>query len=105
MITIIVCFIIDLSGIQYSVKKLIWKWLRGNKEYQDFELKPLTCSLCMSHHTMVIFLLCIGQFTLFNYMCVCLLALFSSNISGMLVTIKDFLIKIEQLLNNLISKI
>lgn len=87
------------------MKKLIWKWLRGNKEYQDFELKPFDCALCMSHHTMVIFLLCTGQFTLFNYMCVCLLALMSSNISGLLITLKDMLVKIECLIRYLMNKI
>ena len=100
-----VCFLTDLSGYVISVKQAIWKWLfKDKREFQDFSLKPLDCSLCMVHHTLFIYLLATSQFTIFNYFCVCLLSLLSSNISSCLLVFKDFITAIENKLSNLISK-
>lgn len=101
----IICYLIDLSGITTTIKQLIWKWLFKNKQYQDFSLKPFDCSLCMVHHILLIYLLVITQFTLFNYLIVCILSFLSSNITSFLITLKELLIKFENKINNLIDNI
>lgn len=102
----IVCFLTDLSGYITSIKRAIWKWVfNNNKPFQDFDLKPLDCSLCMTHHILLLYLLFTSQFSIVTYFIVCLLSLLSSNITSMLLLFKDFLIMIENKLSNLISKI
>ena len=101
----IICYLTDLSGYVTSFKKAIWKWLfKDKKQFQDFSLKPLDCSLCMVHHTLLLYLLASSQFTIFNYFFVCLLSFLSSNISGFLLVLKDFAAVLENKISNLIDK-
>ena len=105
MITIAVCYWIDLSGVVTSIKRLLWSWVfKKQQPYQDFNLKPFDCSLCMSHHIMLIYLLCTSQCTLFNYVLVCILSFISANITGLLYCLKDWFVVLESKLNNLINK-
>ena len=102
-ITAIVCFIIDLSGIQETVKKIIWRWVFKDKPFQDFEMKFPFCSLCMTHHILLLYLLLTSQFGIFNYLLVCVLSLCSSVITSFLITLKDFLIFFNNKLNDIIK--
>lgn len=101
-IATIVCYWIDLSGITTTIKKLIWKWVFGkNKPYQEFELKPFDCVLCMTHHLCAIYLLIIGEFTIFNYLLVCIISYLTSSISSILLLIKDIIDLIIYKANNI----
>lgn len=87
LISIIICFVIDISGIVDSIKKLIWKWVfNGKKEYQDFSLKPFDCSQCLIWWVGLFFT--IPYFSLVNLGLVCLFAALSENISNMFKIIK-----------------
>ena len=89
-------YLIDLSGIVDTIKRVIWRWVFGkDKPFQDFEFKPLSCSLCMVHHTLLIYLLCTHSFTIWNYVVVCVLSFLSSNIAGFMRFIKELLVKTE----------
>lgn len=88
-ISIIVCFIIDLSGIIDSIKHCIWKWLKGDVPYKDFSFKPFDCSLCMIFWIGLIYLVVIGKFTIPNIVIVCMLSFLSSTITGILRLFKD----------------
>lgn len=101
-ITIITVFIIDLSGFQDTVKKGIWKWLKGNKPYQDFQMKFPFCSLCMSHHIMVIWVLCNGNFNLYIWMLICIISFLSKHIKALLEIISDVLTKTENKINDIL---
>lgn len=106
--TIIICFIVDCSGIMTDIRKLvaniIYKKTKMKVDYNDLKLKPIGCSLCMTWWTGIIYLLCIGEFTLVNLTFVALLAFLSSNISGLLLTMKDYFAAFENWLQKLISK-
>lgn len=84
------------------MKRIIWKILKGNKPYQDFSLKPFDCSLCMSHHIMVIWALCTGNFNLFIWMVICIISYFSIHIRAILETISDMLTKAENKINDIL---
>ena len=102
-LTVCVCFLIDLSGFDLTIKKLIWRVIVGKKHpFKDFELKPFLCSLCMVHHTLVIWALITGNFTLPIYMVICILSFLSSNISGFMRLMKDILIKIENKISDIL---
>lgn len=108
LIAVIVCFVIDCSGVVYEIKKLISRILSKKFKLlinsEDLKLKPFDCSLCMIWWSGLIYLIVIQQFTLPYIAFVAFLALISSNISGFLYTIKDFLAAIEMWLQKLIQK-
>lgn len=85
ILSIIVCFIVDISGFIDSVKQGLWKWVyNGKKEYSEFRLKPFDCSLCLTFWSGLIYLLCVSQFNLLMIGYVCLLSMFSGFISKVL---------------------
>lgn len=88
-----IVFLIDMSGGVDSLKAALGRWL-GIKG--AITLKPFDCSLCLTHWTGLIYLLCSGQLTLLAYMVVCLLAL------GTTIT-ERLLTKITYLLNRFID--
>lgn len=101
-ITVIVVFIVDLSSFQNTTKRMIWRWLKGNKPYQDFQLKPFTCSLCMSHHCMLIYVICTGQFSFPMWAVICLISYSSIHIRAILELVSDILIKAENKVNDIL---
>lgn len=60
IITLLMVFIIDLSGFIDELETTLSKWLKGKARIP----KPFSCSLCMSWWTNLIYLLCIGKLTL-----------------------------------------
>lgn len=110
-LTIIICFIVDVSGfINDGIKPLIAKIINRNSNIkinpESINIpKPFSCSLCMSFWTGLIYLLCTSKFTIPYIAVVVFFSLISSNISGFLFCIKDFLATIEGLFQKLIQKI
>lgn len=89
MIAIIVCFIVDISGIIDSVKRMIWKWIFNDKiVYSDFRLKPFDCSLCLTFWCGLIYLFVVGSFSIFGMMVVCIIAALSENITNFIAITK-----------------
>lgn len=85
LITAIVCFIVDISGFVDSVKSGMWRLIMGkDREFQDFRLPPIDCSLCCSFWSGLIYILCIGQFNIPMIGFVCLMALLSGVISKLM---------------------
>lgn len=102
-ITVIVVFVVDLSNFSTTVKRMIWRVLKGkNKPYQDYQLKPIDCSLCMSHHIMLLYIICTGQFSLINWMVVCLISYMSIHIKALLEMVSDLLTKAENKVNDIL---
>lgn len=104
MLSAIICYIIDISGVVDSLKYAIWRWLfNGKREYEDFRLKPFDCSLCMCFWSGLIYLLITQSFTIWAVGYVCLLSHLSTEITAFLYTIKDGVKKLIILFNNLID--
>lgn len=90
LITTIICFIIDISGIIESIEWWLSKWLKVNCKIP----KPFSCSLCMSFWIGIIWI-SIFEFTLFNLLFVCLFAALSEEITGFIKIIKYLLNKVR----------
>lgn len=63
MFLIAVCcvLVIDISGFMDTVKRAIWKWVwKEKRPYQDFDLKPFTCSFCSTWWICFFYLLFTG---------------------------------------------
>lgn len=107
LISIIVCFIVDCSGVMTDIRKFvakqIFKYTKVKVDYNDLKLKPVGCSLCSVWWSGLIYLLFVGKFTIPYIAFVAFLALISSNISGFLMVIKDYLAAFEMWLQKLLS--
>ena len=111
-IQLILVYIIDLSGVMISIKRLIWRVFFGSKTIQladNIEIKPFTCSKCMTEWlgltyilifipnlTIPIFIFWFGYVNLLSYM--------STTSLNILVLIKDTLDSIIIKLNDKINK-
>lgn len=107
-IAIIVCFIVDCSGIMTDIRKFvanqIYKKTNIKIDYNELKLKPIGCSLCSVWWTGLIYIICVGKFTIPYIAFVAFLSLISSNISGFLMTIKDYLAAFEMWLQKQIEE-
>ena len=97
-IQIIVCYIIDLSGVIQSIESGLSKWLK----FKCVIPKPFSCSLCSGWWINLIYLIVVHQFTLPYIVFVAIISFFSKNISGFLRWIQELLVKIEDLLYRII---
>lgn len=91
LMTIIIVFIIDISGIIQSIEKGLNKIL-GSKYCKV--PKPFSCSLCMTFWIGLAYIISIGKFTI-EY--VCLVAIFSYA--------TQFIVSIFYLIGDIISKL
>lgn len=93
MIGVIISFIIDLSGIVDSFKRLIVvKLLKFKSAY--ISLKPFDCSLCMTFWVGLAYLIAVKSFTLPFILFVCLMAYMADIMTLMLIAVKDLIGKI-----------
>jgi hypothetical protein len=106
LLTVIICFIVDCSGFFSFIKKFIASRLEGkykNLKAEDIKIPFITCSLCSVWWSGLIYLLFTHNFIIPYIAFVAFLSLISSNISGFLLTIKDYLATFENWLQKLIQ--
>lgn len=98
-ITVIVVFIVDISGATDSLKSVL-KWIltKGRMKDSNYRLKPIDCSLCLSFWGGLIYLLIAGKFTLFYVTVVCLLACFTGILKNCILLVEDVITKIIQVI-------
>ena len=100
LIQLIIVFIIDLSGAVESFKLFLSKILtKGKIQTTNFDLKPFTCSLCMTWWTGLIYLLICHSFTIPYIALVALLSYLTPLSSSILLLIKDLAIFLINKLN------
>lgn len=99
MLTVIVCFIIDISGIIESIEWYLSKWLGGNVKLP----KPFNCSLCSTFWLGLIYTIIYSEFTLVNFCIVSLFAAFSEEITNTILIIKQLISKVQNLVILLIT--
>lgn len=105
-IQLILVYIIDLSGVMISIKRLIWRMLVGSKSINladNIELKPFTCSKCMSWWLNLLFIIIFIPFTNINILVFWIG--YAALLSYMSTTSLNFLILIKDTLNSIIIKL
>ena len=94
MISLVLVFIIDISGVVDHIKRLVWRWVfKEKREYRDFEMKPFDCSLCSTWWCGLIYL-CFTQLTWVNVAYVAFLAFMTPIWKDLMILVKDFIIKL-----------
>ena len=73
----IVVYIVDETGIVNSFKAFIKRWLNTKS---DITLKPLDCSLCMTHWVCLAYVLLFGTLDIFVYLYILFLSCNTDNI-------------------------
>ncbi len=93
MLTVLICFIVDLSGFIDTVKKVLFRAQFGKEvSYDDnFQIKPLDCSLCATWWVCLFYIVICGQFSIQWIFACALLSFFSGVISEVLLLIREFL--------------
>ena len=100
ILTLIVVFIIDLSGFFKTIAKHIYRWIFDNKRQmpEDFDwdyvfigFHILKCSLCATFWTGIIYLLAVSSFTILNLGYVALLAFMTPVFKDALILLKDII--------------
>lgn len=107
-ITIIVCFIVDCSGVMTDIRRMVANVIKKHTglpiDYKALKLKPIGCSLCMTWWCCLIYIIVTHNFTLAYVCAAAIYSLVSSNISGFLMVFKDWLAYVENWLQELITR-
>lgn len=92
-------FVLDISGFWVEFSTWLSRFLlpKGMKP-APFELKPFSCSLCMTFWTSLVYVICIGEWSVLMMAYICLMAWLTP-------IIKDGLITLSNLINKLINRI
>lgn len=94
LIAVFWVLVIDISGFISHLKARISKWLTG--VVQDFSLKPIDCSLCMTWWTCFIIILFNWDFKMI---------VFSILVSCFTPVIKDIILMVRDMMSWLINKV
>ena len=86
----IVVYIIDETGIVNSLKTFIKRWLNVKS---DITLKPLDCSLCMTHWVCLVYAFILGHLSIFVYLYILFLSCNTDNIYAMIQKVNEAISK------------
>lgn len=103
MITVVVVFIIDISGAVDSAKKAIWRVTYGALPYRDISIKPLDCSLCTTFWTILAHLIFIRSGIIESLFIASIMAFSAEIIKVLLLLSKDLIISLFELLTKKIG--
>ncbi len=92
LLSLVVIFIVDLSGFTQSWLNALSRWLGRTVR----EFKPFTCSLCMTWWTALVYAIVTGNFTIPVIAYAALLAFLSFPISQLLIFLHETLLKWTQ---------
>ena len=90
-IQVIMVLLIDVTGVVEDLLTPLVRWITGAKVGSIG--RPLSCSLCMTFWTGVIWLLCTGHFGLVNLMLLLLLACTTNITLTLFHLVTDFVLK------------
>ena len=95
LITLIIVFIVDISGaIDHLINPLVKHILKIPKSSR-IEIPLISCSLCCTFWTGIIYIICMGEFTLLNLFFVCVCAFLTTHIKDLFILIRDILVIIQ----------
>ena len=99
LLQIIVVFIVDISGAIDSLKSgLKWVLTKGAMKGSNYDLKPLSCSLCSSWWACLIYLLVTGHFTIPFIAFVAFQCTFCTQIKDTILCVGDLITKVIRII-------
>lgn len=102
--TIVAC-IVNISDFPYTVKKVIsYIVTKGKIVKDDYRLHLVDCDWCIASWTNLIYLFVVGQFTIPYIAAVFIISTFTPVITELILTIKDIILKLTQIINENLNK-
>lgn len=98
-LTAIVVFVVDISGFTDTWKGWLGRWLGC----RIGRVRPFDCAMCFSHHALVIYLICVGEFSLPLWAFACFLSYMTIPIGQLMTFIRDAAISLIRKLFHLID--
>ena len=98
MVANIFVFGIDIARFWDVVSATVKGWLTHGAMHTPFQLKPFSCSLCMTFWTGLLYLAIVGALSVGNVAYVCFVAMLTPRI-------KDCLLAVDSILAKFINKI
>lgn len=89
ILTVIICFIVDISGIIKQLKHLLFKIAYPDKPFKDYNLKPFDCSLCMTWWAGLVYIAVNGCLDLPHIALVALMAYMAERVKEALELVSD----------------
>ena len=86
----IVVYIVDETGIVDSLKTFIKRWLNTKS---DITLKPIDCSLCMTHWVCLVYALIFNELSIYVYLYILFLSCNTDNIYAMIQNVNELISK------------
>lgn len=104
LISLIVVFIVDISGAVDSLKRGI-KYIitKGRFTDSNYRLKPLDCSLCMTFWCGLLYIILTHQFSIVNVAVVCMFSFSAETIKDSILVAKDIFTRILQIIEKVIE--
>lgn len=93
-ITVICVLISDIIQFWTDFSPYIKMALTKGKIKSPIDFKLFQCSLCQSHWLNLIYILCLGKFTIFNYMVILLLSTATPLIKDTIILITELIKKV-----------
>ena len=90
----IVVYIVDETGIVDSFKTFLKRWLNTKSDISLISLKPLDCSLCMTHWVCLAYVLLFGTLDIFVYLYILFLACNTDNIYTLIQKVNEAISKL-----------
>ena len=94
-------FVLDVSGFWREFSSRLKGWLTHGAMHTPFQLKPFSCSLCMTFWTGLVYLIVQHSVTLPLLAWVCLCSMLTPRIADLLNTFSDLLAKIFTKIENI----
>ena len=91
LIAVIYVFGIDVCGFWQTLSSGLKRLMTGGRMHQPFDLKPFSCSLCMTFWTGIVYLLATHALTIGHLAYVCLVAMLTPRIYDLLLVVSDLL--------------
>ena len=87
----IIVYIVDETGIVDSFKALIKRWLNTKS---NISLKPLDCSLCMTHWVCLAYAFIFNELSIYVYLYILFLSCNTDNIYALIQKVNEIISKL-----------
>ena len=95
LISLIVVIIVDISDFPSTLKKIISSILtKGKFKTDKYQFHLIDCSFCIQWWVNLIYIICIGQFSLLAVAFILMLSVFTPILKDIIILLKDICIKI-----------
>lgn len=103
LLTAIICFIIDLSGVTDSIRSLVATLLHTSPSHLK-TIKPFECSLCMTFWVGLVYLLSTGSLSIWSLFLLSGLSFMTPVVTSVMLFVRDLLLRLLSIVNDIFKR-